>query len=96
MAEKLCRILAIAVFTTLKHVGHQFATWILCLVLMTETNGGKNVPDPSKSSPTHLEARGAPVDELDAALGLDGGDGGIHVLGHHVTPVEHAARHVLP
>ncbi len=48
------------------------------------------------AAPSHLETRGAPVDKLDGALGLDGGDGGIHVLGHHVTPVEHAARHVLP
>ena len=47
------------------------------------------------SSYTHLEASGAPVHELDAALGLDGGDGGVHVLGHHVTTVEHAAGHVL-
>jgi hypothetical protein len=45
---------------------------------------------------THLEAGGAPVHELDGPLGLDGGDGGIHVLGHHVTAVEHAASHVLP
>ena len=35
-----------------------------------------------------LEAGGAPVDELDAALRLDGGDGGVHVLGHHVSPGE--------
>ena len=26
---------------------------------------------------------------------LDGGDGRIDVLGHHVTTVQHAARHVL-
>jgi hypothetical protein len=43
-----------------------------------------------------LEARRAPVHELDGPLGLDVGDGGVHVLGHHVAAVEHAARHVLP
>uniref|UniRef100_A0AAG5DK92 Secreted protein n=1 Tax=Anopheles atroparvus TaxID=41427 RepID=A0AAG5DK92_ANOAO len=43
----------------------------------------------------HLEAGRTPVDELDRALGLDGGDGGVDVLRHHVTAVQHAARHVL-
>ena len=43
----------------------------------------------------YLEASGAPVDELDGALGLDGGDGGVDVLGHNVTTVQHAAGHVL-
>ena len=42
-----------------------------------------------------LEAGGAPVDELDGPLGLDGGDGGIDVLGHDVTTVQQAAGHVL-
>ena len=42
-----------------------------------------------------LEARGAPVDELDGALVLDGGHGQVDVLGHHVAPVHEAARHVL-
>ena len=42
-----------------------------------------------------LEAGGTPVDELDRALRLDGGDGGVDVLGHDVTAVQHAARHVL-
>ena len=44
---------------------------------------------------TNLEASGTPVNELDAALALDGGDGGVHVLGHNITAVEHAAGHVL-
>ena len=44
---------------------------------------------------TALEAGGAPVDELDGALGLDGGDGGVDVLGDDVTAVHEAARHVL-
>ena len=44
---------------------------------------------------SHLEASGAPVHELDGALGLDGGDGGVDVLGDDVTTVQHAAGHVL-
>lgn len=42
-----------------------------------------------------LEASGTPVNELDGALGLDGGDGSIDILGHHITSVQHAAGHVL-
>merc|ERR1711907_432990 len=42
-----------------------------------------------------LETSGAPVDELDGTLGLDGGDGGVDVLGDDVATVEHAAGHVL-
>mmetsp|Transcript_26424 Transcript_26424/g.62713 ORF Transcript_26424/g.62713 Transcript_26424/m.62713 type:complete len:413 (+) Transcript_26424:283-1521(+) len=42
-----------------------------------------------------LEAGGAPVDELDRALRLDGGDGGVDVLGDDVSAVHEAARHVL-
>merc|ERR1719446_1146475 len=42
-----------------------------------------------------LEARRAPVDELDRALRLDGGDGRVHVLRHDVAAVHEAARHVL-
>ena len=34
-------------------------------------------------------------DELDGALGLDGGDRGADVLGDDVTAVNHAAGHVL-
>jgi hypothetical protein len=44
---------------------------------------------------TDLEASGAPVDELDGTLGLDGGDGSVDVLGHNVTTVQHTAGHVL-
>merc|ERR1712190_594577 len=44
---------------------------------------------------TDLESGGTPVDKLDAPLGLDGGNGSVHVLGHHVSSVEEAARHVL-
>ena len=44
---------------------------------------------------TALETGGGPVDELDGALGLDGSDGGVDILGDDVTTVHHAARHVL-
>jgi len=42
-----------------------------------------------------LEASGAPVDELDGSLGLDGGNSGVDVLGDDVTSVHEAASHVL-
>jgi len=42
-----------------------------------------------------LEAGRAPVNKLDGALGLDGGDGGVDVLGHHIASVQHTAGHVL-
>merc|ERR1711936_419880 len=43
----------------------------------------------------HLEASRTPVDKLDAPLGLDGGNGSVHILGNDVAPVEEAAGHVL-
>ena len=48
-----------------------------------------------KNALTDLETGGTPVDELYVALGLDGSDGVVHVLGNHVTAVEQTARHVL-
>ena len=42
-----------------------------------------------------FESGGAPIHELDRTLGLDGGNGGINVLGNDVASVQHAARHVL-
>mmetsp|Transcript_2757 Transcript_2757/g.8361 ORF Transcript_2757/g.8361 Transcript_2757/m.8361 type:complete len:472 (+) Transcript_2757:1024-2439(+) len=42
-----------------------------------------------------FEAGRAPVDELDGALGLDGRDRGVDVLGDDVAAVHEAARHVL-
>ena len=42
-----------------------------------------------------LETGRAPVDELDGALSLDGGDGGVHVLGDDITTVHQADSHVL-
>ncbi|DAZ99380.1 TPA: LOW QUALITY PROTEIN: hypothetical protein N0F65_005282 [Lagenidium giganteum] len=44
---------------------------------------------------TALEARWAPVDELDGALGLDGGDSGVDILWHNITAVHQASGHVL-
>eukprot|EP00054_Salpingoeca_dolichothecata_P031339 m.263169 g.263169 ORF g.263169 m.263169 type:complete len:467 (+) comp26822_c0_seq1:96-1496(+) len=52
-------------------------------------NGGGLVVD------TDLETGGAPVDKLDGALGLDGGNGSVDVLGDDITTVQHAAGHVL-
>ena len=42
-----------------------------------------------------LETSWTPVDELDGPLGLDGGNGGVDVLGDDVTSVQHAAGHVF-
>ena len=44
---------------------------------------------------TALEASGAPVDELDGSLGLDGGNGGVDILWDDITSVHEAACHVL-
>ena len=44
---------------------------------------------------TELEAGRAPVDKLDRALGLDGRDGRVDVLGDDVSAVEERAGHVL-
>jgi hypothetical protein len=51
---------------------------------------GRLVVDPD------LEPRRAPVHELDGALRLDRPHRRVHVLGHHVPPVHHRARDVLP
>ena len=57
--------------------------------IATGDDGGGLVVD------TALEAGWAPVDELDGPLVLDGGDGGVHVLGDDIPAVHEAARHVL-
>lgn len=44
---------------------------------------------------TDLEAGGAPVDELDGALGLERGHGSVGLPGHNVTAVQQAGGHVL-
>ena len=43
----------------------------------------------------HLEASGAPVDELDAALGFDGSDCSVNIFGDDVTTEQQTAGHVL-
>mmetsp|Transcript_11089 Transcript_11089/g.23779 ORF Transcript_11089/g.23779 Transcript_11089/m.23779 type:complete len:234 (-) Transcript_11089:218-919(-) len=43
----------------------------------------------------HLESSGTPVHKLDGALGLDGGNGRIHILWDDISSVQHAASHVL-
>merc|ERR1711865_933432 len=55
----------------------------------TGNNGGGLVVDAA------LEAGGAPVDELDGALGLDGGDSSVDILGDDITTEHEAAGHVL-
>jgi hypothetical protein len=42
-----------------------------------------------------LETGGAPVNELDGPLGLDGGDSGVDILGDDITSVHKAAGHVF-
>ena len=42
-----------------------------------------------------LETGWAPVNELNGSLGLDGGDGGVDILGDDITSVHEAACHVL-
>ena len=44
---------------------------------------------------TALEAGGAPVDELDGSLGLDGGNGSVDIFGDDITSVKHGAGHVF-
>lgn len=44
---------------------------------------------------TKLEASGAPVDELDGALGLEGGDSSVGILGNDITTVQQTSGHVL-
>ena len=44
---------------------------------------------------TALEASRAPINELDGALGLDGGNGSVGVLRHDITTVHEAASHVF-
>lgn len=44
---------------------------------------------------TNLESSGAPVDELNGALGLEVGNGSVGVLGDDVATVQQAGSHVL-
>ena len=43
----------------------------------------------------YLETSRTPVDELDGSLGLDGGNGGIDILGDDISTVEETTGHVL-
>jgi len=52
-------------------------------------NGGWLVVD------ADLETGWAPVDELNRALGLDSGNGGVDILGNDITTVQQTAGHVL-
>ena len=60
----------------------------LCQVTAWDDGGGLVVD-------AALEASGAPVDKLDGALGLDGGDGSVDILGNDVAAVHQTAGHVL-
>jgi hypothetical protein len=42
-----------------------------------------------------LESGGAPIDKLNGTLGLDGGNRGLHILGHDITTVQQATSHVF-
>jgi len=55
----------------------------------TRDNGWRLVVD------TALETGRAPVNELDSALGLDGGNSGVDILRDNVTSVHEAASHVF-
>jgi len=57
--------------------------------ITTGDDGGGLIVD------TDLETSGAPIDELNGSLGLDGGNGGVDVLGDDVSSVHHGAGHVL-
>merc|ERR1711988_1843557 len=57
--------------------------------IATRHHGGWLVVDAA------LETSGTPIHELDGALGLDGGNSGIHVLGYDITTVHQAHGHVF-
>ena len=44
---------------------------------------------------TNFETGGAPVDELDSSLGLDGGDGSVDIFGDNISTEEQTTSHVL-
>merc|ERR1719431_1367878 len=67
---------------------HTYSPLHLCKISARDDGGGLIV-DPN------LEPSGTPVNELDTTLGLDRSNGGVDVLGNHISPVEHAAGHVL-
>merc|ERR1712172_209710 len=44
---------------------------------------------------TNFETSGTPINKFNGALGLDGSNGSVDILGDNITSVEHAAGHVL-
>merc|ERR1719187_2300093 len=44
---------------------------------------------------TNLEASGTPVNKLDRALGLDGGNGSVDVFRNNISTVQETASHVF-
>jgi len=58
----------------------QVTTWNNCWWLVVDSD---------------LETSWTPIDELDGSLGLDGGNGGVDVLGDNITSVQHTAGHVF-
>merc|ERR1719205_58897 len=60
------------------------------LSLVSSWNDGRRLVVDS-----NLEASWTPVNKLDAPLGLDSGDGSVHVLGDNISSIEKAAGHVL-
>merc|ERR1712176_431613 len=42
-----------------------------------------------------FESSWRPINKLDCAFGLDGGNGSVHILGNHITTIHHAACHIL-
>jgi len=58
----------------------QVTTWNNCWWLVVDTD---------------LETSWTPIDELDGPLCLDGGNGGVDVLGDNITSVQHATGHVF-
>ena len=52
-------------------------------------DGGRLIVD------SDLEASGAPVNELNGPLGLDGGDGRVNVFRDDISSVHHGASHIL-
>ena len=48
-----------------------------------------------RQSRFYFESSGTPVHELDGSLSLDGGDGGVDILGDDVSSEEKTTGHVL-
>jgi hypothetical protein len=70
-------------------VGHHAHSALHAGKISTGDNGRGLVVDSA------LETGGAPVNELNGSLGLDGGDGRVDILGDNISSVHQAASHVL-